>query len=95
MISTLYFPDDKLSDIGSFSQILFFSLSFRYTDYRRCFSYMEDTGMEDTVPVKRFVTNSGIDRIILGNLKRKGKLSRELKRCFTDRSQLIRFIRSL
>lgn len=95
MISTLYFPDDKLSDIGSFSQILFFSLSFRYTDYRRCFSYMEDAGMEDTVPVKRFVTNSGIDRIILGNLKRKGKLSRELKRCFTDRSQLIRFIRSL
>lgn len=95
MIATLYFPDDKLSGIGHFSQVLFFSLSFRYTDYRRCFSYIEETGMSSTIPVKRFVTNSGIDKVILGNLKRKGKLSRELKRCFADKSQLIRFIKGL
>ncbi|MFC4673275.1 DEAD/DEAH box helicase [Dysgonomonas termitidis] len=95
LISTLYFPDFRLSDIRNFSQILFFSLSFRYADYRRCFTYIEDCGMAGNVPVKRFVTNSGIDRAIVSNLQRKGKLAYELKQSLSDKSELIHFIKSL
>jgi hypothetical protein len=95
LLSTLYFPDSRLGDIRNFSQILFFSLSFRYADYRRCFSYIEDCGMTGHVAVKRFITNSGIDRAIVNNLRRKGKLAHELKRSLSSKSELIHFIKSL
>lgn len=95
LISTLYFPESRLNGIHDFSQILFFSLSFRYADYRQCFSYIEDCGMTGSISVKRFITNSGIDRAIVKNLQRKGDLSHELKQSLSDKSKLTHFVKSL
>ncbi|WP_062176821.1 hypothetical protein [Dysgonomonas macrotermitis] len=94
LISTLYSPATKLSGIANCHNIVFFSLSFHYADYRRCFTYIADCGISGVV-VKRFVTNSGIDKIIVENLKRKNKLAKELHSLLADKNRLAEFIKCL
>lgn len=95
LISTLYFPESKLSNIEGFGTIVFFSLSFRYADYQRCFTYLKDCGLTGRVSIKRFVTNSGIDRMIIRNLKEKNSLAQELRELLVNKSRLIEFVKYL
>lgn len=89
LISTLSLPEAKLSNIKHRFDIIFFSLSFRYNDYRRCLTYIKNNNLVNSVSVKRFTTNSGIDRIIIKNLERKGKLAHEIYQILLHKSQLI------
>ncbi|MDR2948271.1 MAG: hypothetical protein LBV71_03590 [Prevotella sp.] len=94
-LSTLYSPESKLQGVKDFTHILFFSLSFCYTDYLQCFSYISDNGMGQKVSFACFATNSGIDHLIIQNLKRKGMLATELRDSLANKSRLARLVEIL
>ena len=95
LISTLGIQETCLEGVGAQCEIIFFSLSFRYRNYRRELAYIRENGMNRDAPVKRFITNSGIDRKIAENLSRKEKLANQVNRLFTDRQKLREFVESL
>ncbi len=95
LISTLGIQETCLEGIGPQCEIIFFSLSFRYRNYRRELAYIRENDMNRDMPVKRFITNSGIDRKIIENLSRKEKLANQVNRLFTDRQNLKKFVESL
>jgi hypothetical protein len=86
----------KNSSTKSYSIVsIFFSLSFRYRNYRRELAYIRENDKNRDTPVKRFITNSGIDRKIVETLSRKEKLANQVNRLFTDRQKLREFAESL
>ncbi|MDR1092210.1 MAG: hypothetical protein LBL79_14155 [Prevotella sp.] len=95
LISTLGIQETCMEGVGAQCEIIFFSLSFRYRDYRRELAYIRENDMIRDIPVKRFITNSGIDRKIVENLSRKEKLANQVNRLFTDRQNLRKFVESL
>ncbi|MFT4221463.1 hypothetical protein [Dysgonomonas sp.] len=95
LISTLGIQETCLEGVGAQCEIIFFSLSFRYWNYRRELAYMREKNMNRDTSVKRFITNSGIDRKIVENLSRKEKLANQVNRLFTDRQNLRKFVESL
>ncbi len=95
LISTLGIQETCLEGVGAQCEIIFFSLSFRYRDYRRELAYIRENNKNRDTPVKRFITNSGIDRKIAETLSRKEKLANQVNRLFTDRQELRKFVESL
>lgn len=95
LISTLGIQETCLEGVGTQCEIIFFSLSFRYRNYRRELAYIRENNMNRNTPVKRFITNSGIDRKIIETLSRKEKLANQVNRLFTDRQNLKKFVESL
>jgi hypothetical protein len=95
LISTLGIQETCLKGVGTQCEIIFFSLSFRYRNYRKELASIRETDMNRHTPVKRFITNSGIDRKIMENLSRKEKLANQVNRLFTDRQNLRKFVESL
>lgn len=95
LISTLGIQETCLEGVGAQCEIIFFSLSFRYRNYRRELAYIRENDTDRDTPVKRFITNSGIDRKIVEALSRKEKLANQVNRLFTDRQKLREFAESL
>lgn len=97
LIASLSISDPGLGEIqiDGFCEIIFFSLSFKYLEYTHFLNSIREYKFNDYVSVKRFTTNSGIDRKILENLSRKGKLVNDIKRLYTHKSQLKRLVRYL
>ncbi|MDR1503192.1 MAG: hypothetical protein LBT43_12155 [Prevotella sp.] len=95
LISTLGIQETCLEGVGAQCEIIFFSLSFRYRNYRRELAYIRENDKNRDTPVKRFITNSGIDRKIVEALSRKEKLANHVNRLFTDRQKLREFVESL
>jgi hypothetical protein len=95
LISTLSIQETCLEGVGAQCEIIFFSLSFRYRNYRRELAYIRENDINRDTPVKRFITNSGIDRKIVENLSRKEKLANQINRLFADRQNLKKFVESL
>lgn len=97
LIISLSISDPGLSEIhmDGLCEIIFFSLSFKYLEYKHCLNSIRENMINDRVDVKRFTTNSGIDRKILENLNRKGRLADEMNKLYEDKTQLKRLIKCL
>jgi hypothetical protein len=95
LISTLSVQESCLEGLGTQYEIIFFSLSFKYRNYRRELSYIRKNDINRSITIKCFTTNSGIDRMIIKNLTRKEKLANQINRLFADRQNLKKFVESL
>lgn len=95
LISTLAMQDSKLNALTGFYDIVFFSPSFKYIEYKRCLTYIKNNQLKGSVSVKRFMTNSGIDRKIMENLKRKEKLADQLQTLLINKTKLKEFVACL
>lgn len=95
LISTLEMKDLCLRGINRPCEIIFFSLSFKYKNYRKELTYIKDNGINRDTPIRRFITNSGIDRSIIKNLARKEKLADQINQLFMNRQNLKQFAESL
>lgn len=95
LISTLAMQDSKLNDLKGYYDIVFFSPSFKYIEYKRCLTYIRNSHLKGSISVKRFMTNSGIDRKIMENLKRKEKLADQLQELLVNRTKLKDFVACL
>ncbi|MDR1882962.1 MAG: hypothetical protein LBR26_09330 [Prevotella sp.] len=93
LITTIPLLDSALFDIEveSIHEIIFFSLSFKYNEYNRCINFIKENKLRDSISIKRFSTNSGIDRKILESLKRKSRLADDIKKIFTNKTELKSF----
>lgn len=88
-------PDLEEKRMCGFCEIIFFSLSFKYLEYMHCLNFIKESRLNDCVCVKRFTTNSGIDRKIIENLKRKGKLVDEVNGMYNNKTELKRLVKYL
>ena len=95
LISTLAMQDSKLNDLKGYYDIVFFSPSFKYIEYKRCLTYIKNSHLRSSISVKRFMTNSGIDRKIMENLKRKEKLADQLQELLVNKTKLKDFVACL
>ncbi len=94
-ISTMGISKIDLDDLQECCHFIFFSISFKYLEYRQCIAYIKKKGIKNPILVERFITDSGIDRKIVENLARKGKLASEVQELFINKTKLKNFIRSL
>lgn len=95
LICTLASPQTDLKDFPGTFDIVFFSLSFKYDEYQRCVNYLKNNTQKKQVSIKRFTTNSGIDRKIMECLSRKNNLANEINSLYTDKTQLKKFVAEL
>lgn len=95
LISTLNVRELCLRGINKPCEIIFFSLSFKYKGYKRELSYIRDNGISRNTSIKRFITNSGIDKNIIENLARKEKLVNQINRLFANHQMLKEFVEDL
>lgn len=97
LISTLAMQHNILVniDVSDFYEIIFFSLSFKYIEYSRCITFIKENELDKAVSIKRFITNSGIDRKIMETLTRKGKLVDEIRTLLKNRNELKKLVACL
>lgn len=93
-ISTIAIPEIDLNDLRECSHFIFFSISFKYLEYSRCIAHIKRKVINDPLII-RFVTDSGIDKKIINNLYRKGKLSDDVHQLLLDKTKLKIFANSL
>ncbi len=87
-ISTIGTGATALEDLQECRHFIFFSISFKYGEYRQCMAHIANDQRKCPVRVERFLTDSGIDRTLARNLSRKGKLSGIISEMFKDRTRL-------
>ncbi|GHT77398.1 hypothetical protein FACS189463_3600 [Bacteroidia bacterium] len=95
LICTLSMPLSKLKYLNDSFTVVFFSLSFKFDEYQRCISYLEENIPAESIAVKRFFTTSGIDRIIRKNLDVKDDLAHEIKSLFRNKTTLKQLVETL
>lgn len=94
-ISTMGISEIDLNDLQGCSHFIFFSISFKYLEYRQCIACIKKKGTKNPILVERFITDSGIDRKIVKNLARKGELASEIQKLFISKTGLKKFVESL
>jgi hypothetical protein len=77
------------------SQVVFYSNSFSYLNRKQSVGRIDRPGQTKPMLVIDLLTHSGIDTRIMGNLRRKGNLTDEIKELMKNKTKLKKYIELL
>ncbi|KAA6301692.1 MAG: hypothetical protein EZS26_002157 [Candidatus Ordinivivax streblomastigis] len=95
LISTLGMSQSYLKNIEGPFEVIFFSLSFKFSDYQRCITLLENNTQKGAITVRLFFTNTGVDRYIQRTMEVKNDLAGEITSLFRDKTGLKQFVEIL
>jgi SNF2 family DNA or RNA helicase len=76
-------------------QLVFFSNSFSYFQRKQSIGRIDRQGQKRKMIIIDFLTDSGIDRRIMQNLRRKGNLADEIRELLRNRTKLKQYVEEL
>lgn len=77
------------------SRIVFFSNSFSYFHRKQCIGRIDRQGQNRQMEIYDILTETGIDRRIMANLRRKGNLADEFKEMLKDKTELKKYVETI
>lgn len=94
-VATMGAGGTGLNGLQHCNRIVFLSNSFKWIEKKQCIGRIDRKGQENKMEIYDMISDCGIDRRIVQNLRRKGNLADEIKEMLKDKTKLKQYIEEL